>query len=75
MDYDTDAMPAVVGPAMIIVYWGGKFWVMHDGPGTRIAWSKNGFDWDTADSSAMIKGSHHRMGFYVASNGRLLGSH
>ncbi|MHC4866537.1 MAG: hypothetical protein ACYTEX_20875 [Planctomycetota bacterium] len=72
----TDGHTAIYRHHQFIVYWGGKFWVMHDGPGARIAWSKNGFDWNTADSSAIFpKSSHHRMGFYVASNGRLLASH
>jgi len=71
----TDGQTAIYRHHQFIVYWGGRFWVMHDGPGTSISWSKNGFDWDPADSSAIFKASHHRMGFYVASNGRLLASH
>ncbi|MHC4642164.1 MAG: hypothetical protein ACYS32_11010 [Planctomycetota bacterium] len=71
----TDGRTAIYRHHQFIVYWGGKFWVMHDGPGTRISWSKNGFDWDPADSSVIFNASHHRMGFYVASNGRLLASH
>lgn len=59
-----------------IAYWGGLFWVMHDGAGARICWSTNGLDWKPGDSSAIFSASsHHRTGFYVASNGRLLASH
>jgi len=59
-----------------IAYWGGLFWVMHDGAGARICWSANGLDWKPGDSSAIFSASsHHRTGFYVASNGRLLASH
>ncbi|MHC4062638.1 MAG: hypothetical protein ACYSR6_13705 [Planctomycetota bacterium] len=72
----TDGQSAIYRHHQFIVYWGGKFWVMHDGPGNRIAWSANGFDWDTTNSSALFpRANHHRMGFYVASNGRLLASH
>jgi len=59
-----------------IAYWGGRFWVMHDGDaGTRLAWSTNGLDWSVGDSSRIFEATHHRMAFYVASNGRLLASH
>ncbi|MHC4171606.1 MAG: hypothetical protein ACYST5_01515 [Planctomycetota bacterium] len=71
----TDGKTTIYRHHPFIVYWNGKFWVMYDGPGNRIAWSTNGFEWDTADSSVLFPDAgHHRMGFYVASNGRLLGS-
>ena len=58
-----------------ICYWGGLFWVMYDGAGTRVCWSTNGYDWRIENSSPIFPGGHHRMAFYVASNGRLLASH
>ena len=58
-----------------MAYWGGRFWVMHDGAGTRLAWSTNGLDWSPGESSAIFDGGHHRMAFYVAPNGRFLASH
>lgn len=58
-----------------MAYWGGRFWVMHDGAGSRLAWSTNGLDWSPAESSAIFDGGHHRMAFYVAPNGRFLTSH
>ena len=72
----TDGHTSLYRHHQFMAYWGGKFWVMHDGPGARISWSKNGFDWSPEDSSAIFtQKSHHRMGFYVASNGRFLASH
>ncbi len=59
-----------------IAYWGGRFWVMHDGDtAARLAWSTNGLDWSPGDSSTIFPAQHHRMAFYVASNGRFLASH
>lgn len=58
-----------------IAYWGGRFWVMHDGAGSRLAWSTNGLDWSPAESSPIFDGGHHRMAFFVAPNGRFLASH
>jgi len=66
----TDGQTVIYRRHQVIAYWGGKFWVMHDGPGTRISWSKKGFDWSPADSSAIFKAGHHRMGFHVASGNR-----
>jgi hypothetical protein len=59
-----------------ITYWRGQFWVMHDGSGACVSWSTNGLDWKPGDSSTIFTASsHHRMGFYVVLNGRLLASH
>jgi hypothetical protein len=58
-----------------LAYWGGLFWVMHDGAGSRLAWSTNGLDCIADASSAIFDGGHHRMAFHVAPNGRLLASH
>ncbi|HNQ90088.1 MAG TPA: hypothetical protein PKM73_15840 [Verrucomicrobiota bacterium] len=58
-----------------LAYWGGLFWVMHDGAASRLAWSTNGLDWSPAVSSPIFDGGHHRMAFYVAPNGRFLASH
>ena len=58
----------------MIAYWGGRFWVMNQGQGTYISWSDDGLTWSPANrASFLATGSHFRMAFYVASNGRLLG--
>jgi hypothetical protein len=71
----TDGHDAIYRHHQFICHWGGLFWVMYDGPGTRVCWSTNGYDWSIGDSSPIFPGGHHRMAFYVASNGRLLASH
>lgn len=71
----TDGHDAIYRHHQFIAYWGGLFWVMYDGPGTRLCWSTNGYDWNIEDSSPIFPGGHHRMAFYVATNGRLLASH
>lgn len=72
----TDGYDAIWRHQQYIAYWGGYFWTMHDGGGTHIAWSPNGYDWSPARSAQGFRGDsgHHRMGFYAASNGRFLGS-
>lgn len=42
-----------------LAYWGGRFWGMHDGAGSRLAWSTNGLDWSPAESSPVFDGGHH----------------
>jgi MYXO-CTERM domain-containing protein len=72
----TDGSNTIYRHHSMIAYWGGRFWVMHDGGGTRVAWSKDGLTWSVKDAASIFSGcSHHRMGFYVAPNGRLLASH
>ncbi len=73
---ETDGSNTLYRHHPMMAYWGGRFWIMHDGSGTRVAWSSDGLTWSPGDSSKLFTGcSHHRMGFYVASNGRLLASH
>ena len=72
----TDGETFIYRHHQFIAYWGGRFWVMHDGDtAARLAWSTNGLDWSPGDSSAIFPAQHHRMAFYVASNGRFLASH
>ena len=70
-----DGLDTIYRHHQFICYWGGLFWVMYDGAGTRLCWSTNGYDWRIGDSSPIFPGGHHRMAFYAASNGRLLASH
>ncbi len=71
----TDGSDTIYRHHQFLAYWGGLFWVMYDGAGTRVCWSTNGYDWSIENSSPIFPGGHHRMAFYVASNGRLLASH
>ena len=58
----------------MIAYWGGRFWVMNNGQGNHLSWSDDGLTWSVANrASFFTTGSHFRMAFYVASNGRLIG--
>jgi len=72
----TDGYNTIYRHHPFIAYWSGRFWVMHDGAHSRLAWSTNGLDWSPAESGEIFHdASTHRMGFYVASNGRFLASH
>ncbi|MBW2528537.1 MAG: hypothetical protein JRI23_30460, partial [Deltaproteobacteria bacterium] len=72
----TDGTTTIYRHHPMMAYWGGLFWVMYEGAGTRLAWSADGLSWSVVDSSPIFGCcSHHRMGFYVASNGLLLASH
>jgi len=72
----TDGSDTIYRHHQMIAHWGGRFWVTHDGSGTRVSWSSDGLSWSQADSATLFTGcNHHRMGFYVASSGRLLALH
>jgi len=58
----------------MIAYWGGRFWVMNNGQGNFLSWSDDGLTWSpTSRTNFSSTGSHFRMAFYAAANGRLLG--
>ena len=58
----------------MIAYWGGRFWVMNNGQGNYLSWSDDGLTWSLANRAMFFStGSHFRMAFYVAANGRLIG--
>ncbi|MBW2527578.1 MAG: hypothetical protein JRI23_25575 [Deltaproteobacteria bacterium] len=72
----TDGSTTIYRHHPMMAYWGGLYWVMYEGGGTRLAWSADGLTWSAGDTSPIFGCcSHHRMGFYVASNGVLLASH
>ncbi len=58
----------------MITYWGGRFWVMNNGQGNHLSWSDDGLSWSPTNRVKFSDtGSHFRMAFYVAANGRLIG--
>lgn len=79
---------ATFNHAMMLAFWNNRFWVSYHGSpseGTEVpvpvylCWSDDGRDWSKADElfpapkiGSINTYSHHRNGFYRASNGRLL---
>lgn len=79
---------ATFNHAMMLAFWNNRFWVNYHGSaseGTEVpvpvylCWSDDGRDWSKADVlfpapkiGAINAYSHHRNGFYRASNGRFL---